>query len=127
MGMRLLLIAFFIVTWASNTNAVADDSAATAADLEQLCSATDSGSKNACRFYILGVSQGIQLGLGIADGLVVGGQRPCIPPNISSATLELTVKKMLGADLMVYPDDRKLDASGVIGAILTHSFPCGKR
>lgn len=36
------------------------------------------------------------------------------------------LKMKLGQDLIVYPDDRKLDASGVVGAILVSTFPCPK-
>lgn len=32
----------------------------------------------------------------------------------------------LGQDLMVYPEDKKLDAFGLIGAILINTFPCQK-
>jgi hypothetical protein len=123
---ELYALAFSILC-ASGANAFAQGNTATVGDLERLCTAPDNGSKNACRLYILGVSQGMQIGFAIADGLAADGHRACIPENISSATLELTVKTKLGSDLMVYPDDRKLEASGFIGGILVHSFPCGKR
>jgi hypothetical protein len=32
----------------------------------------------------------------------------------------------LGQDLMVFPEDKKLDAAGLISAILVHTFPCDK-
>lgn len=61
----------------------------------------------------------------VADGMTKGG-RPCIPEDISGSALELAVKMKLGQVLMVYPDDKKLDASGLIGAILVQTFPCRK-
>jgi hypothetical protein len=30
----------------------------------------------------------------------------------------------IGEDLMVFPDDHKLDAAGVVSAILVSTFPC---
>jgi hypothetical protein len=100
-----------------------DSSAVTAGDLQKICTGSSAGSKAACRFYILGISQGVTLGMSIADGKTKGG-RPCIPDNTPSQALELAVKMKLGQDLMVYPEDKKLDASGVIGAILVDTFPC---
>jgi len=63
--------------------------------------------------------------MSIADGKTQGG-RPCVPDNRSASAIELAVKLKLGEDLMVFPDDRKLDASGVVGAILVSTFPCRK-
>ena len=40
--------------------------------------------------------------------------------------MELAVKMKLGQDLMAFPADKKLDASGLIGTILVNSFPCRK-
>ena len=99
--------------------------AMTAGDLQEICIASDAGSKLACRFYILGITQGIDLGMSIADGKTQGG-RPCVPENASASALELAVKMKLGQDLMVFPNDRKLDASGLVGAILIRTFPCRK-
>ena len=85
----------------------------------------DAGSKMACKFYILGITQGLDLGMLIADGKIRGG-RPCIPENTSDSALELAVKIKLGQDLMIFPNDRKLNASGLVGAILVSVFPCRK-
>lgn len=63
------------------------------------------------------------MGMGIADGKTQGG-RPCVPDDVSASDIELAVKMKLGSDLMVYPDDCKLDASGVVGAVLVSTFPC---
>jgi hypothetical protein len=105
--------------------AAAEDTAMTAGDLQRICSGSSAESKAACRFYLLGIAQGISVGMSIADGKTQGG-RPCIPDNLSASAIELAVKMKLGEDLMVYPDDRKLDASGFVGAILVSTFPCRK-
>ncbi len=101
------------------------EKAMTAGDLQQMCIDQSTEAKYACRFYLLGITQGITMGMSIADGKMKGG-RPCIPDDLSGAAIELVVKMKLGEDLMVFPDDRKLDASGFVGAILVSNFPCKK-
>lgn len=100
--------------------------AMTAGDLAQICTAADDASKEGCRLYILGVTQGISLGMDIADGKSLGG-RPCVPDNISGQALELAVKMKLGQDLMVFPADRDLEAAGIIGSVIVTTFPCKKQ
>ena len=51
---------------------------------------------------------------------------PVFRAILPASAIELAVKMKLGEDLMVYPDDRKLDASGVVGAVLVSTFPCRK-
>ncbi len=108
---------------ARNAPAQSEGNAMSLGDLQQICIAGDETSKSACRFYILGVSQGISAGMAIADGKTQGG-RPCVPENVAGTALELAVKLKIGQDLLVYPDDRKLDASGFVSAALISAFPC---
>ena len=105
--------------------ASAEAKAMTAEDLREICVGASAESKASCRFYLLGITQGISMGMAIADGKTQGG-RPCLPDDLSSSAIELTVKMKLGQDLMVYPDDQRLDASGVVAAILVSTFPCRK-
>jgi len=105
--------------------ASAEEQAMTAEDLREICIGASAESKASCRFYLLGITQGVSMGMAIADGKTQGG-RPCVPENLSSSAIELTVKMKLGQDLMVYPDDQKLDASGLVAAILVSTFPCRK-
>ncbi len=102
----LTLCCLTIVGMTQSKRAAAEDKAMTAGDLQQICIDSSAESKAACRFYLLGITQGISMGMTIA--------------------IELAVKLKLGEDLMVFPDDRKLDASGVVGAILVSTFPCRK-
>ncbi len=95
----------------------------TAGDLQQLCRDSDTTSKNVCRVYILGVTQGITLGMDIAAGKMKGG-RPCIPAALSGDALELTVKSRLDEHLERVPADRALDASGFIAATMRVKYPC---
>ncbi len=119
-GVLLCALAF-----TSPAGAADGDGTMTGGDLQEICTNPSAESKAACRFYILGITQGVSLGMSIADGKTKGG-RPCIPDNTSGSALELAVKMKLGQDLMVYPADKKLDASGLVGAILVNTFPCRK-
>ena len=121
----LTLCCSTIVGVNPSKRASADEKAMTAGDLQEICIGSSAESKAACRFYLLGITQGISMGMSIADGKTQGG-RPCIPDDLSAAAIELAVKMKMGSDLMVYPDDRKLDASGLVSAILVSTFPCRK-
>jgi len=103
----------------------ASDGAMTVGDLQEICTATDAVSRGQCRMYILGIGQGIQLGMAIADGKTQGG-RPCVPEDTPAFSMELIVKKTIGEDLMFYPKDRDLYASGFVGASLIKAYPCRK-
>lgn len=98
-----------------------DQPAMTAADLAQLCSGTDHVSVNACRIYILGVTQGIEVGVQLAGGH--GARHPCVPPGISAEDLEKTVTQRL-ATLDAAGGAR--DAAGFIADVLLKSFRCPK-
>jgi hypothetical protein len=121
----LTLCGLTIVGVTQSKSAAAESEAMTAGDLQQICIGSSAESKAACRFYLLGITQGISMGMSIADGKTQGG-RPCVPENLSASAIELAVKMKLGQDLMVFPDDRKLDASGAVGGILVSTFPCRK-
>ena len=121
----LTLCCSTIVGMPQSKRASPDEKAMTAGDLQAICIDSSAESKAACRFYLLGITQGISMGMSIADGKTEGG-RPCVPENLSSAAIELSVKMKMGQDLMVFPDDRKLDASGLVSAILVSTFPCRK-
>jgi hypothetical protein len=96
-----------------------------AADLQQLCLGSDTTSKNVCRIYIVGVVQGIEVGLNIADKKGVGA-RPCIPKHTSAEVLEVAVKLSLAEDLTRVPSDRNVYGSGIIGGVMVKMFPCPK-
>jgi hypothetical protein len=97
--------------------------AMTAGDLEQLCAGEDHVSKNACRIYILGVTQGISVGMHIAQSKGRSGAA-CVPAEVSAETLERTVKDRLGADLKAAPAHGAREAAGFIAAVLATAFPC---
>lgn len=119
--MRSIAVALTVTGALLATAASPEQPAMTAGDLGQLCTGTDHVSRNACRIYILGVTQGITLGMSIADGK---GGRPCVPAGLSAEALEKTVQKRLAE--MSSAAERDRDASGFIGAVLGSAFPCSK-
>jgi hypothetical protein len=124
--MRLIATALTVAlasTVPIAVRAAAEQPAMTARDLAQLCSGSDHVSRNACRIYILGVTQGIAIGVRMAEGRSAH-QRPCVPASISAETLEQTVKKRLAT--LDSSTEREGDAAGFIGAVVTAAYPCAK-
>lgn len=93
----------------------------TAGDLKELCSGSDHVSRNVCRIYILGVTEGISQGLGIAAG---HGARACVPDGVSAESLEQTIKARLEEDLAHSPARSSADAAAFLSAALAEAFPC---
>lgn len=125
-ALLLLTLCCSTIVGTSQTKRASDDEKVmTAGDLQEICIGSSAEAKAACRFYLLGITQGLSMGMSIADGKTDGG-RPCIPENLSGSAIELAVKIKMGQDLMVFPDDRKLDASGFVSAMIVSTFPCRK-
>lgn len=94
--MRSVAVVLIIIGALCTGGAVlAEEPAMTAGDLAQLCTGTDTTSKNVCRVYILGATQGISVGMSMADGKTRGG-RPCMPDNLPGDALAVLVKEKLG-------------------------------
>ena len=71
--------------------------------------------------YILGVTQGIAVGIRIAGGKS-SASRPCVRSGISGEELEAALKKKLGT---LDSAAEQQDAAGFIGNALLADFPCG--
>lgn len=112
-----------VPTGAQAANAAEEQPAMTAGDLEQLCTGTDHVSRNACRIYILGVTQGIAIGVRIGEGKS-GNHRPCVPVTSSAEALEETVKRKLAG--IGTSGERDRDAAGFVAAVLGAAYPCAK-
>ncbi len=97
----------------------------TAGELQQRCLASDTTSKNVCRVYILGVTQGMALGLDIADGKSTLG-RPCVPATVSGDSLAESVKVRIDRSLAASPKERDTDAARFIAALASNAYPCHK-
>jgi hypothetical protein len=118
------LLLLPLCAWLGNA-AWAAPEVMTAADLRQLCADADHVSVNVCRVYILGVAQGISLGVGLADGTVKGA-RPCIPDSIPAERLEETLRTRLVEQLEAHPAHGTQDAAAVLARLAATAFACAK-
>jgi hypothetical protein len=94
----------------------------TVGDLQQICSGNDVEARTACRFFILGVVEGADL----ATGLKTVGGPLCIADGVADAVLVDSVKRLMQADLAVYPQDKALAAAGFVAAAAMKAHPCKK-
>ena len=122
--MRIVVTALVIVTGMLTTPARAGEAAMTAGDLKELCSGSDHVSRNVCRVYILGVTEGIAQGLNIAVGK---GKRPCVPDGVPAEQLEQTIKARLEKDLSLSPARATADAAVFLSSALAEAFPCPRQ
>jgi hypothetical protein len=123
--MRLTLVVLALCTALAGTAAASEQQVMSAGDLQQLCAGSDHVSKNVCRVYILGVTQGITLGMKIAQGKNAGA-RACVPAQVSGESLEETLQAKLDARLAAAPADKDREAAEVLGAMLASAYPCTK-
>jgi Rap1a immunity proteins len=121
--MRNAAIVLTLLAALATSAAASNQEVMTAGDLQQLCAGSDHVSKNVCRVYILGVAQGITLGMNIADGKSHGG-RPCVPADTSGESLEQSLKAKLDQHLAATPADQQREAAEVIGTVLASTYPC---
>ena len=91
------------------------------ADLYGFCTSKDNLVHNACSFYILGVFEGAQ----VAAGVVGDNTHFCVPEKLSSSAMEMIVRKDMGADLALFPDDKKIPAISFVTSVIVKEFPCG--
>jgi len=119
--MKLIVTALCVAAGTLALPTHAGEAAMTAGDLQELCAGSDHVSRNVCRIYILGVTEGIAQGLSIAGGK---GSKPCIPEGISAEQLEATVKARLGEELSHVPARGTSDAATFLATTLAQAFPC---
>jgi len=133
MKMRLdfkAAIILFLLSCAASTAAKADDEM-TAGELYSFCTSADQLASTTCRFYIVGVVQGIGLG----DGTFMDATRKmaerkktifCMPENTPQAQMVSIVTDTMRQLFVAHPDDKKLPAIVSILAAMNHRFPCPK-
>jgi hypothetical protein len=103
----------------------------TAGLLYSFCNAKDELTNTACRFYILGVVQGI----GFAGGSVmndnsrlIAGRKTsfCAPENMSGSEMVAVFQKSMQSLGQMHAGDFKLPAVSLISAAMNRAFPCPK-
>jgi len=101
-------------------------------DLYKMCTSSTQTDKTACTFYILGVFEGAGLLAGTVKDKGSGTFQElkeksfCVPEGMSSTAMELVIKKKMGEDLAVFPQDREMPAVSLVVAVIAHEFPCKK-
>ena len=91
-------------------------------DLRDICAGTDELPATACISYILGVTEGLRLGAGVAKDKA----HFCVPEGMSSQKMVLIVKKAMTADLAAFPQDKDMPAVSFVAASIQQAFPCSK-
>jgi hypothetical protein len=121
--MRITITALALAAGTLAMPAHSGEAAMTAGDLKELCSGTDHVSRNVCRIYILGITEGISQGMSMASGKA---PKPCIPDGVSAERLEQTVKARLEEDLSTSTARGTADAASFLAAALAQAFPCSR-
>jgi hypothetical protein len=115
---------------ASGSESPANAEELLAGDLYSFCVSNDQMISNACRFYVLGVVQGVGLGDGStmdASGKQMVERKKtifCIPEGMSQTQMVSLVRDLLALDFKVYPEDKKLAAAGMVAGVMHTKFPC---
>jgi Rap1a immunity proteins len=91
-----------------------------AADLYLFCSSDDSNAKFACKYFLLGVVQGI----GVAAAKANDKEHFCFPDDVSQSQLVEIFLKTSRKLKQKYPDDMNMPAVGIVGAAMMSEFPC---
>lgn len=103
----------------------------TAGELYAWCKDKYDVSQTACKFYILGVVQGIELG----DGSKMGSNNRlspkkntifCAPDNMPVSQMIDVFTTRVRVLEQSYPQDLKLPAVGIVGAAMVNAFPCSR-
>jgi len=89
-------------------------------------------AQTACRFYVLGVVQGVQLG----DGSSMDHSTHrfvektktimCVPDEVDQSQMVTVVRQTLAQEFTAYPGDKELPASSTVSAIMNRRFPCSR-
>lgn len=88
------------------------------ADLQALCG--ERSPSDACRFYVLGVMEGVS----IASDIATDSTHFCIPSGVTQTEVVAIVKRLAASDLERFPGDRALPAVSFVSAVLAKTYPC---
>src|SRR5271165_3276586 len=116
-----------VIAILASTGANADS--LSAGQLYSFCVTKDEIAQTACRFYIMGVVQGVQFGDSAVrgpDGQFVQRDSThfCIPWDFAQSRMVATFVDSATQLITKYPDDLKSPAQTIVDAAIAHSFPC---
>src|SRR6266852_5497740 len=103
----------------------------TAGELLSFCTSTDQVTSTACRFYVLGVVQGVGIGDSAymdATPKLVEKKKTifCLPDNTPESQMVTIVTDSMIKVFAAYPNNKRLPATGAILAAMFQKFPCPK-
>jgi hypothetical protein len=117
--MRPFLLAIMFALYIASP-AMADTLAV--ANLQQLCTSSDSKAKGECGFYILGIFEGA-----MTQANTTGGKKPfCVPENVTMDQMRDTVTDYIKGHLATNPEDSGKLAVIFVGMAMMRAFPCAK-
>jgi hypothetical protein len=129
LAIKTALVLLLISCFASSP--VKADGELAGGDLYSYCVSTDQVASTACRFYVLGIVQGVGLG----DGAYLDATQHlkekkktifCLPDNTPQAQMVAIVKESMKLVFAAHPDDKKLPAATTILGVMVLKFPCQK-
>ncbi|MCE5232946.1 MAG: Rap1a/Tai family immunity protein [Mizugakiibacter sp.] len=89
--------------------------------LQKICSSQDSNAKMACRLYIVGIYEGITIGMNMADH---NYRHLCAPNDKRDAALEKIVMTDLNGNVKASPELRGKPAAEFVGMVMSMMFSC---
>lgn len=97
-------------------------------DLLDFCESKNPSTNSACRYFILGVVEGIAA----ADGTVKRGNQfvegkktiICMPDDVATESMVKEFKATMKGVAQLYPDDLKLPAISSVVAFMSRRYPC---
>jgi hypothetical protein len=102
----------------------------TLADLKQMCSTEDAVGKAACRFFILGAFEGLEMA-GAAEPSAgktfqerTVNKQFCTPEDLSQDEMVAVVKRLAAADTKKFPEDNKMPAISFVGSVIVTNYGC---
>jgi hypothetical protein len=104
----------------------------TSGDLYSFCASKDQMAQTACRFYVLGVVQGIETGDGgymdHSTHQMVERTKTilCVPDEVTQSQMVAIVREAMAQDLANYPSDKELPATSIVVAVMNRRFPCAR-
>lgn len=121
---KLAVVLVFLASSAANAEELSGQ-------LYAMCTSKDEVATTACRFFIVGVVQGI----GYGDSSVMGPdshlrQRStthfCIPDDMRQSQMVSVFQNTVRLLVTKYPEDLKSPAVSIVDAAMDRAFPCAK-
>jgi hypothetical protein len=128
--MRSIIALSVLLASAAPTVPAMAAGAMTLADLREMCAASDAEGQAACRFFIMGAFQGLQMAGSVTPG--AGGQFNerkagktfCVPDDLPQSVMVQKVVNFADADVKAFPADASMPAISFVASVVVKSYPC---